>query len=181
MTYKGEQADTNTVVIPVDAATVPGFCACLGSFLQNRSVSPDALALAWNTLEHLDKLSKKTGHLVLLPGSRVSKLPIEANRILLEDWSRCTSGIGLHVLAATAAKHLSCRVLLFSAPRLPFTSSKSEVLPERSPLHHAWQSAVRHARLETEGFRTRKSGSCSRDEEAAPLLLPGCGNDAQLL
>ena len=131
--------------LPVDAVSLPGYCTILGSFVQNRAVSADAISSAWTTLEHFDKQCRYTGELELLPGVGRTKLKIEENRILLYDWSRCTAAAGLQFLMASTNKfpvcpcsvcnsglHVSCvqsqlrlftndrlYILIMGSPRLP--------------------------------------------------------------
>ena len=101
--YKGEQLASN-FGFPVDAATLPGFCACIACFLQNRSVSADAMATSWTALEYFNKQCNFSGDLLLLPGRSNTKLKVQDNRVLLEDWSRCTAAAGFEYLAASTAK-----------------------------------------------------------------------------
>ena len=73
-------------------------------FLQNRSVSQEALNATWLFLELLDRHCHKTGHLFLLPGVADARLKIDNNTILLDDFSACLRAVGLEVMTSEVTR-----------------------------------------------------------------------------
>lgn len=106
--YKGQQESEDAgLKLPVDAASVPGHVACIGSILKNKGCTKQAYNAAWQNLDAWDRHLDADRSFPLLPHVIGSDVHVRQNKIRMDELQSALQAVDMQSYCALIQQCLS--------------------------------------------------------------------------